>query len=278
MMKWCAYCQHYIGEKPPYTNFEVTHGICDDCCALRRHKDLAHISMIRPIVEFYKDLRDKAQSGTFIDLEGTISRSKELGIRPLDMAIGILQPSLNEIGKLFAAGTVTIAHEHAFTNSVDRMISQLFALTPAMKICQANPPLVVLSCVDGNYHWLGLRLLELALLGEGVSTRVFIPSLPGNEIIAQTIHLQPKVLGLSICSPTQIPEVEVIGHEIRATFSAPALPQIAVGGYGVHAFLDAKGTEQHEEKGLAYFRQSLDFVAFIRKTLQGQNAPNGAQP
>ena len=31
MLKWCSYCQHFMGEIPPHDDFGITHGLCLDC-------------------------------------------------------------------------------------------------------------------------------------------------------------------------------------------------------------------------------------------------------
>lgn len=272
MLKWCAYCQHYLGEKPPYESFEMTHSICGKCRTSERHKDSVHIIQIQPIAEFYNEIRDKAVDGRDIDIEEVIAESRRLGISSGDMAIGILQPVLNEMGKLFIEGKVTVLKEHAFTQKVERMITDLFALTPAMKNCQDLPPAVVLTCVDGNYHWLGLRLLELNLLEIGIPTRAFIPSLPRDEVIQAAVDLRPLVLGLSVFDQGQCTEALMIREGILKKTVGSFAPKIAVGGNGVKLLLDSKGVEQLVENEIGYFRQSLDFVEFLTNFLPGKLA------
>lgn len=31
MIKWCCYCQAYIGEKPPFNDYTFSHGVCVSC-------------------------------------------------------------------------------------------------------------------------------------------------------------------------------------------------------------------------------------------------------
>ncbi|HET9241143.1 MAG TPA: hypothetical protein VFO10_28010 [Oligoflexus sp.] len=267
MLKWCTYCQHYMGEKQPYESLELTHGICDACCSEGRHKDISHIRALQPIAAFHQDLRDKAVDGADISIPDVITASKSLGISSVDMAIGILQPILNEMGRLFLAGKVTVAKEHAFTQKVESMISDLFAMTPAMKNCQGQKPLVILSCVDGNYHWLGLRLLELSLLEEGIPVRAFVPSLPRDEIIQLAVDMRPLVLGLSVYDRQQCHEAWLIREGIQRRTEGAYVPHVAVGGHGAKEFLEAKGVDQLIERDIGYFRQSLDFVAYLKNFL-----------
>ncbi len=272
MLIWCAYCQHYLGEKQPYESFEMTHSICEKCCESGRHKDRAHIREIQPIAKFHADIRDKAVRGEEILIEQVLAESKRLGISSVDMAIGILQPVLNEMGRLYEEGKVTVAQEHAFTDKVDRMITDLFALSPAMKNCKEKSPLVMLTCVDGNYHWLGLRLLELNLLEENIPTRAFIPSLPRDEIIQLAAKLRPVVLGLSVYQKEQCAEASSIRAGILQRTAGAFAPIMAVGGNGAKQLLEEKGLEQWIENEIGFFRQSLDFVAYMKTFLPLKSA------
>lgn len=267
MLKWCTYCQHYMGEKQPYESFELTHGICDPCWADGRHKDSSHIRALQPITAFYQDLRDKAVAGVDISIPEVIADSKKLGITSVDMTIGILQPILNEMGRLFLAGKVTVAKEHAFTQKVESLISDLFTMTPAMKNCQGQKPLVILSCVDGNYHWLGLRLLELSLLEEGIPVRAFIPSLPRDEVIQLAVDMRPLVLGLSVYDLQQCHEAWLIREGIQRKTAGTYVPHMAVGGHGAKEFLEHRGVDQLIDQDIGYFRQGLDFVAYMKTFL-----------
>jgi methanogenic corrinoid protein MtbC1 len=250
----------------------MTHSICKSCRDSAKHSDSAHIQKIQSIAEFYHDIRDKAVDGADIVIEEVIADSKRLGISPVDMAIGILQPVLNEMGQLFLDGKVTVAKEHAFTHKVDRMVSDLFALTASMKKCQQQAPLVILTCVEGNYHWLGLRLLQLSLLEEQIPTQAFVPSLPRDEIIQLAVEQRPLVLGLSVYDRGQCAEAWTIREGIRNRTAGSYTPKVAVGGNGAKEFLDEKGVDQLLEQDIGYFRQSLDFVAYMKSFLVGKVA------
>jgi hypothetical protein len=33
MLKWCSYCQQFLGEIPDYEKLTITHGVCAACAA-----------------------------------------------------------------------------------------------------------------------------------------------------------------------------------------------------------------------------------------------------
>ncbi len=268
MLKWCSYCQHFLGEKEPYEILEFTHGICENCRKLGRQKDAAHLKNLRPIIDFYNNLKDRALRSERLQLSEVIAESKQLGLSPLDTAIGVLQPALTEMGTLYAQGKVTAAKEHAFTTFVDRMVTHLLASSNGLVLSDEMQPSVVLTCIDGNYHWLGLKLLELALLEEQVPTRLFIPSLPTAEIIQLALEMRPQVLGISIFDRTQTVEAQNILAGIRAGTIDGYVPKIAVGGNGARVFLDEHGVDQLIEDDVGYFRQAYDFTNFLKSFLK----------
>ena len=51
MIRWCAYCQKYIGEVEPFDRFEISHGICRRCVASGLFTEKDPVQQIRPVVE-----------------------------------------------------------------------------------------------------------------------------------------------------------------------------------------------------------------------------------
>lgn len=270
MLKWCSYCQHFIGEKEPYERLEFTHGICDSCRQLGRQSDKTHLKNLKPIVDFYKSLKDRAVSSERLNLSEIIEESRQLGLSSLDTAIGILQPALIEMGTLFMQSKVTAAKEHAFTAFVDKMVTHLLASHTAMETMDVEKPEVLLACVDGNYHWLGLKLLELALLEEKIPTRLYIPSLPTAEIISLALELRPAVIGLSIFDAKQAEEARVICDAIEGDQGARYRPKIAVGGNGARVYLEEHQQEALHIGSISYFRQAFAFTDFLKEQLKKQ--------
>ncbi len=215
MIRWCAYCQSYLGECAPFDKYNLTHCLCEKCDAsgIAGKNDVSE--RLQPLVAFFTKLRDEVRSGINSPPEWWVKEGFALGIKPQDLLIGIIQPALYEIGELWAKGEATVATEHRFSSFAERMVTHVQAHYPELgKNRQAEKPDVLLANIDGNYHTLGVRFLETSLLSAGLKTFTVLPGLPGREILGLISSLRPKVLGLSVSLAPQVRDLRALAAEI----------------------------------------------------------------
>ena len=86
MLKWCAYCQHFLAEKEPYEALEMTHGICSSCRALGHHQNRAYVKSLQPIIDFNNSIKARAEAGQQIQMAEVITEAEQLGLKLLDTA------------------------------------------------------------------------------------------------------------------------------------------------------------------------------------------------
>jgi hypothetical protein len=86
MIRWCAYCRTYLDEIAPVDDFGISHSL----------RAAAAVG-------------DVARAGEMLD------QGLSIGLRPVDLALGMLQPLLHRIGAEWALGRATGAEEHRFT-------------------------------------------------------------------------------------------------------------------------------------------------------------------
>jgi methanogenic corrinoid protein MtbC1 len=215
MIRWCAYCQTYLGESEPYENFSLTHGLCESCTVKGVHKDASEVARLRPLAVFFSQLRAEVRAGITSDPADWVRKALALGIKPADLLLGMLQPALYEIGDQWAKGEATVATEHAFSAFAEKAYAAVFAQYPELAgNSQAKAPDILLANVDGNYHTLGIKFLEIALLAEGLKTFTVLPGLPGPEVLALVKTLAPGALGLSVSMPEHLKAAEGIAAEL----------------------------------------------------------------
>ncbi|MEI7530101.1 MAG: B12-binding domain-containing protein [Elusimicrobiota bacterium] len=215
MIRWCAYCQSYLGECAPFDKYSLTHCLCEKCEAsgIAEKKDVSE--RLRPLVAFFEKLRGEVRSGINSPPEWWVKEGFALGIKPEDLLIGIIQPALYEIGELWAQGGATVAAEHRFSSFAEIMVTHVHAHYPELgKNRQAGKPDVLLANIDGNYHTLGVKFLETSLLSAGLKTFTVLPGLPGREILGLISSLRPKVLGLSVSLAPQVRNLRALTAEI----------------------------------------------------------------
>ena len=235
MIVWCAYCQRFLGEQPPLDNYEVTHGLCTRCAKKGVMRDDAAIAAIRPLVAFHARLRMQARAGGELPTSQILSEARSLGVRPLDLLLGVVQPALYELGDLWSRGEVSVAMEHRFSANVQRIVGAIVEATPP------TPPGpggldYLLVAADREQHTLGLWFVELFLREHGRSTFLVTPGLPAGEVMALVRSLQPKTVGLSLALPAHASAVREVASALEGM---PRRPRLIVGGYAVKMGLAA---------------------------------------
>lgn len=245
MIEWCSYCQRYQGESPPFDDYAVTHEICDSCKERELFLDPAAVVEARQLAGFFERLRMAALSGTArADL--LLAEAEHIGIRPLDFLVGMLQPVLNELGELWANRGLSVAIEHEFSlmaESVAVLVRQ--KLVASMPPGPSSSPEFLLVGADGNYHTLGLRIVEAELLSRGYSTHVSIPGLPAPEVVSLVQSLKPKVVGVSACLEADLASLRAI-RTLLDELEPCERPRLVVGGQVIrrgHALDPALGFE-----------------------------------
>lgn len=241
MINWCAYCQTYQGEVPPLDSWDISHGLCPQCLARDVPGDLDAMQAIAPVANFFKALRAKALKGFSTPGNVILEEAATLGIRPLELMVGLLQPALEEIGQAWARGQVSAAVEHRFSAMVESVVMATLHRQYAERAVapSASPEFLVVNA-DGNFHTLGARVVEAFLLSHGRSVTAFVPGLPAAEVIAQVRSLRPRTLGISVAAPAQLefvrevcaglgdqrPRVVVGGSAVRALSKVDAVPGV----------------------------------------------------
>ena len=242
MIEWCSYCQRFQGERPPFDRFELSHGVCEACARRGAMLDPDAAAAARPVAELFRGVRVAARTGRPLLAADVLGRAEALGVRPVDLLVGMMQPALHEIGELWARGEVTVDVEHRFSAAVEELVAVLRAGTaepPPGARCGAR---FLLVNADGNYHTLGVRIVELMLRWAGCQVTAVVPGLPVADVVYAVQELRPEVLGVSVA---MLPEMRAVG-ELGAALESVApdhRPRLVVGGRLVKAGLspDAAG-------------------------------------
>ena len=230
MIRWCAYCQSYLGECEPFADFSLTHCICAKCVAGGKAEEKGVSGRMRSLTSFFQALRSEVRTGIKSDPGEWVKKGFAMGVKPEDLLIGLIQPALYEIGELWSKGEVTVAIEHRFSSFAEEMVSAVYRHYPELaKNRQAKKPDVLLTNADGNYHTLGLKFLEVSLLSRGLKTYTVLPGLPGREILELVRALKPKTLGLSVSLLPQLRAVREFAVELTKIPKADR-PLLLLGG------------------------------------------------
>jgi methanogenic corrinoid protein MtbC1 len=239
VIAWCERCTRFLGEAEPVDVYEITHGVCDACAASEGPPPWEASELAQKRAAFQATLRE---IGSATRLRATparrlVAESARLGIRPLDLLFGAIQPALYDLGRRWAHGSTSRADEHRFTAACDGVIAAVWDLYGTKQAYRsAARPTVLLANVAGNAHSLAVRLLELLLSAEEVPNHVVPRGLGAAEIVALVARLEPPIVGLSVASALEIATVGDVARSL-ARLPAERRPRLVVGGFPFKAGL-----------------------------------------
>jgi methanogenic corrinoid protein MtbC1 len=144
----------------------------------------------------------------------------------------VVQPALYAIGWGWEENRVSVAQEHLAT-----AIAQA-VMTRAMLRCDLPGSVgrkVLLACVEGNHHELGLRMVADAFELAGWEVHHLGADVPTSALIGYVGTWQPDLLALSISFPHQLGEVITITTRLR-TALGDLRPPVIVGGLAINQF------------------------------------------
>lgn len=171
----------------------------------------------------------EAYVGALLDRDARRARvvvevAVESGVSIGDVYAQIFQPSLEQVGHLWAVDEINVAQEHFATATTQALLS---TLAPTLRSAPTEGRLAVVSGTPGELHVLGAQmagdLLERGgweVLGLGAST-------PADDLIELVEMEQPDVVALSTSTAGRLPGVEEV---LRRLAVLDARPFVVVGG------------------------------------------------
>jgi methanogenic corrinoid protein MtbC1 len=233
VIRWCAYCQRYQGETWPYDDYSVTHTICDACEA-HAADFVCQPARIEAIQRFFQRvLRTDTMPGP--NAAELVAEGAALGIGPVDLLLGIVQPVLRRIGDRWARSEATIAEEHQVSARCSAIVDLLVHADPSLaQLRQAPHPEALLVAAEGNFHTLGLRVIEAYLVTHRISTFTVYPGLPAGEVVELAQRLSPRLLAISAALSEHVLSAVDVARRL-ATWPSGARPEVVVGGFALRS-------------------------------------------
>jgi len=235
MLIWCSYCQHFYGEAAPYDNFTITHGICATCeptVFTLADADIAHARVLKAIQERLFEAGSRSDLGA---ARRIIEASRQFNVREVDILVGIMAPMLFQIGEDWKYGPVSVTEEHRFTVFCEKVLDLVGARIAAVMPADAppsGPGEVLLITAPGNRHTLGVRILALWLIHNGMPAWAIDGPLDIEALVALVGRTRPRLLLVSMALAEQAAGIAAIIRRLSALPDG-ARPRILVGGYAV---------------------------------------------
>lgn len=164
--------------------------------------------------------------------ESVLERCFEEGRGLVDVELHIIQPALYEIGRKWQSNEVTVAQEHLATAIAQAVMTGglLKSAVPA-----ANGSRIVLACVEGNCHAVGLQMVADAFLLAGWEVQFLGASVPTGALLRHVAQYKPDLLGLSVSFAQQLRVVKEIMARLTQAHGS-ARPPVIIGGLAINQF------------------------------------------
>lgn len=207
MIVWCAYCQTFQGEVPPYSQSTVSHGMCEPCSRSNMEWSDEEAARIQSLAALHRRFWQAGRNGDAEALEALAERGIRAGVRPLDMLFGFAAPALTKVGELWANNELTIEDEHRFTRSCESLatlVERQASVDAAHAELESDVEgSVLLARVEGNTHTLGIRFARLGLMSLGIRSHVLVEDATAERLLEQVLIGKHPVVGLSVALPCQ---------------------------------------------------------------------------
>ena len=138
--------------------------------------------------------------------------------------LDVLAPALEEIGDRWAAGELTVAHEH-YASAVTHGV--IAVLAPRMRVPPSSGRLAVVACTPGELHALGAQMVGDFLEAEGWEVLMLGAATPAPDLAALVDDERPDLVALSTSVANNLEGAE---GAIGALRSLEEPPFVAVGG------------------------------------------------
>jgi methanogenic corrinoid protein MtbC1 len=150
----------------------------------------------------------------------------------VDIESNVIQTVMYRIGAKWQANEVTVAQEHLATAIVQSVMTvALLKSTPAAP----NNKRVLLACVAGNHHTIGLRMVADSFQLAGWDIRYLGANVPTSSLIQQIGEWSPDLVGLSLSFAPQLRTVKEIIARLSERFG-PSRPAVIIGGLTLNRF------------------------------------------
>ena len=169
---------------------------------------------------FEAALRDPVEAGHVVD--SLLNSGMPVG----RILMEVLQPAMYEVGQRWQANTLSTADEHYFTAVTQRVVGRIYS-----ELSKGRPrgPMVVVSCVSGELHELGARMVCDLLSLNGYRTHYLGASMPPAAIVDYACMHGASALALSASITPHLGELAQAIERVRAEPRCAQL-KILVGG------------------------------------------------
>ena len=161
-----------------------------------------------------------------------VERALGQGHTLVDIELHVVQPALYSLGRKWQDNQLSVAQEHLAT-AISQAVMTQGLLRSALP--EANGRTVLLACVAGNQHSLGLQMVADSFQLAGWQVHYLGANVPSRSLIQHVGETDPDLLGLSVAFAQQLPAAREVISQLRPSPGKVGTPVI-VGGLAINQF------------------------------------------
>jgi MerR family transcriptional regulator, light-induced transcriptional regulator len=166
-----------------------------------------------------------------------MNRCIDRGHSLVDVELNVIQASLYQIGEQWQAGQVSVAQEHMATAIVQSVMTAGLLRSPPPAMIGKR---VLLACVEGNHHAIGLRMVSDAFQLAGWDVQYLGANVPTPALVGQAAEWKPDLVGLSVSFVQQLRVVKDVIARLGERLGS-IRPAIIIGGLAINRFNQLAG-------------------------------------
>lgn len=179
---------------------------------------------LAPLAHAYLDLLQRGERQLACQL---ILAAATAGASVRDIYLEVFQPAQREIGRLWQMNLISVAQEHYFTAATQLIMSRLYPLVfTGMK----DGATLVATCVSGNLHEVGIRMLADLFELQGWRTFFLGSNTPTAAVLETVAERGAQVLAVSATLMPQVTTVQNLIAQLREASRFDRV-RVLVGGH-----------------------------------------------
>ncbi len=182
------------------------------------------------------------------------------GVPVKDIYLHVFQRAQYEVGRLWQSGDISVAQEHYCTAATQLIMSQLY---PYIFAAASTSGTLVATCVSGDLHEIGVRMVADFFEMEGWNTYYLGANTPVDEVVGAVIEREADILAISATISSHLRAVSTLIAAVRANEACRHVT-ILVGGYpfmvapGLWRQMGADGTAPDAQAAIVLAGQFRD--------------------
>jgi len=190
-----------------------------------------------------------------------IEKGISAGMALSDLYLKVFAPALKRIGDLWSDGKISVAQEHLATQITLGEMEKLRSIHRARRRLTYR---VLVACVEGEEHFVGVRMMADLFSLEGWAIDFLGPNVPTSTLVDMVDDRRPHLLALSV---TMKHGVKQALRVVQLVKRLAVQPKILVGG---NALVNNQ-LRQEKNSGCAVASDAIDGLKLGRNLLHSDH-------